>query len=125
MISLLSFDGIPVAYEIGFRVNDTYTGSQIAYDREYQQYTPGKASEAIVIDEIAKLGVTTIDYGSGDSHIKRLICTDYQHLSRLICGGNYFSRIYLTTLMRTRDVLYEVVNKHKKIYRIYRQLRGR
>lgn len=123
LISILYFRGKPVVYEIGFKVKDVYTGSQVAYDKKYSKYTPGKVSELKVIDMLANMGVYLIDYGSGDSYIKKLICEEYAQLYRVIICSNRLTKMYFRTVFWARNEIFQFLSERKGAYFFYRKLR--
>jgi len=122
LISILCFRNIPVAYELGFLIKDVYTGSQIAYDFNFSKYTPGKVSELMVIESVASKNVIMIDYGSGDSHVKRLICQNYRKLYRVFLGKNKIAIRLLTFLLYLREYTFHLLVKNKSIYSLYKKV---
>ncbi len=122
-INILFFKKNPIAYNIGFLIKDCYFSNQIAFDKEYYSYAPGKYMEVKLIDYLSDINVKKVDYGSGSSQIKRLITRDYTLLTRVVFSNNVFLRKYLIILSKLQTYIFEAGKKHKFLYLAYRKLR--
>jgi len=122
-INILYFQNSPIAYNIGFLIKDCYFSNQIAFDKEYSSYAPGKYMEVKLIDYLSDINVKKVDYGSGNSQIKRLITKDYALLTRVVFSNNVLLRKYLIILSKLQTYIFETGEKHKVLYLAYRKLR--
>jgi CelD/BcsL family acetyltransferase involved in cellulose biosynthesis len=68
---VLEIDGRVRAFDIGIIYNDTFFGSEVAYDPDLSEFTPGTLVMLRMIDELVKEGVRKVDWGLGDAHYKR------------------------------------------------------
>lgn len=123
-LDILYFENTPIAYEIGFVSAGTYYENQCAYIGEYQQYAPGNVITTYLLDAIAKDGVTKADFGSGDTHKKRLITQEYENLYKVTISKNSVIRLHFHNLDKTKSSLYQKVEKNKKVYSFYRKVKN-
>jgi len=119
-INLLFFENKPVAYEIGFIIGQNYFGNQLSFKEEFKRYTPGKVLIVRLIDWLTSLNIKTLDLGSGDSEIKKLLTNDFRHIHKIIMSQNFILRNYLKTIIKLRTSLFNLVYKSRTIYTLYR-----
>jgi GNAT acetyltransferase-like protein len=122
-INILYFEKAPIAYEIGFLIGKNYFGSQMSFIAEYGKYSPGKVLLVNVIDYVASLGVTTMDFGSGDSRIKQLLTREHRFLYQVMISKNKLARTYITSLGQTKEYLFNKIRQYVKLYAAYRKIK--
>jgi len=122
-IHVLYMEDQPIAYEMGFSIGSTYIGSQLSFDERYAAYSPGKVMIVRLIEHLATSGIQLLDFGSGDSHIKRLLTSDHQQLAKVTLSQNPLIGIYIEKLNQSKHWSYDMIQKHVGIYRVYRQLK--
>lgn len=122
-IHVLYFEDTPIAYEMGFLVKNTYYGSQIAFSSKYYSYTPGKILAVYLVESLFKKKITTLDFGSGDNHLKRAITDSYRDLDKIIISNNRFIRMYISSAYKYKDKIFSYLYKNKKAYYLYRKAR--
>lgn len=123
-INFLYFDETPIVYELGFLINETYYGSQIAHDQQFQYLAPGKVMETELIKYLFEQKVKKINYGSGDNFIKKTLANSYKDLDKLIITNDRKISLYLSLLFKSRDGLFQMINKNKMIYALYRKFKN-
>lgn len=123
-IFILYFENKPIAYRLGFIVKHTYYGSQTSFLNEYQQYWPGNVLLVKVIDHLHSLGVTKIDFGSGDTYSKRSVANGSRTLKNIIISKNMFIRNYIRTIYFCKNILFDYLVKNAKVYTIYRSIKN-
>lgn len=124
-INILYYTDTPIAYEIGFLINDTYYANQIAYLSEYMQYSPGKVIAVKLIDYLASKNVKNLNLGSGDSHIKRLLTDEYKQLYQCIISNNSLAKKYLKSSFKLRNNAFNLLSKNVVLYATYRKAKGK
>jgi CelD/BcsL family acetyltransferase involved in cellulose biosynthesis len=122
--NVLYFTDTPIAYEIGFLINHTYFGSQIAYVAEYKQYSPGKVIMVKLADYLSARGVQTWDMGSGDSAVKKLVTEEKRELQQIFLTQNVLIRKYISVIITLRTMTFELLSRHKGAYTTYRKIKG-
>ncbi len=123
LINILSFEEKPIVYEMGFLIGKTYFGSQIAFDENFRDYAPGKVLEVKLIEYLSTIDVTRIDYGSGDNYIKRTLTSEFNQLYKVVITKNVFIRIYIKVIYQLRDYIFNALQKHVRVYSVYRSIR--
>jgi hypothetical protein len=70
---LLSVDGRPIAWRIGFLYKGVYYSHHVGYDPEYEEWHPGAVTHLYSIRDLAEAcsGVHTLDMLYGDNDFKR------------------------------------------------------
>lgn len=121
-INILYFGKTPIAYELGFHIGTTYYGTQIAFIGEYRQYAPGKVLSVKLLEYLSSLNIKKFDFGSGDSHLKRMLTDQNQKLYQIVLSQQYTTRIYLKAVKETKASLYETMQKHMYLYKVYRNM---
>ncbi len=122
-LNFLYIDSVPVVYEMGFLIGDTYYGSQIAFDEKYREFSPGKAFEVKLIEWLFANEVKKIDYGSGDNFIKRTLCTEHNQLYKVVVSANIFVRLYIGLLYFSKDRVFTFLTNNPRLYSLYRSIR--
>lgn len=120
MVYVLYFEDKPIAYQIGFRVKDTFYCSQISSLAKFDKYSLGRVLLIQVIEDLGNRGVTKIDFGSGDDHVKRSLTKTHTPLFRVIIGGKPPLVLALWFLFRTKNTIYNALSSHPSIYRLYK-----
>lgn len=122
-INILYFNEMPIAYEIGFAVGQTYYGNQIAFVDEYRQYSPGKLIVVKLLDYLATKGFKKIDFGSGDNGVKRMLTEDSQQLYQVMLSNNFFIKRYIIGMFHLRNYIFDQLTHHETIYKTYRRIK--
>lgn len=122
LINILYFENTPIAYEMGFLIGKTYFGNQIAFVGKYGQYSPGKIILVKLLEYLGTKHITKMDFGSGDSLIKRMLTNEYQQLYQIILSKNKFERMYIKTMSGCKTILYNNLHQRTKMYSLYRIL---
>ncbi len=120
---ILYFEDTPILYEMGFRIGSTYFGSQIAFNEEYKSFTPGKVFLIKLAESLIGENIQQINFGSGESHVKRLFTEDYMQLYNVVISKSLFIRFYLTTLYKIRARIFASFKKHIRSYAFYRRMK--
>ncbi len=121
---LLYFDKKPIAYEMGFVIGSTYFANQISYLRAYRFLAPGKVIIVKLLESISQKNIIKIDFGSGESDIKQKLTNEYDVLSHVVIAKHNSISQYIIICHSMRDKLYQLVNKNKKLYSLYRTIRN-
>lgn len=124
LVNILYFENKPIAYEIGFFVNRTYFGSQMAYDIEYRQYSPGKVILAYTADFLASKSAKMWDLGSGESPVKKLVTEEKRQLYQVIISSNKNVRSYFSMVGKLKMYGFEQSKRYVKLYAFYRKIRN-
>ncbi len=122
-IYILYFDGKPIAYEMGFLINDVFYDNQAAYKVRYQSYNPGNVLSCLIMDHLAREGVKIVDFGSGDTFQKKLISQDKNDLYKVIFSKNSFIRFHYCNLDKVKEGLYGQLQKKRTMYSLYRKIK--
>lgn len=77
-ISLLYYDGQPIAYTFNLKGGKVYFGYQTSYLFEYRKLSPGKLVLMKSLKEIAHSGYNLLDCGEGLSAFKQEFTKDYK-----------------------------------------------
>lgn len=123
-VAILYFKEKPIAYYIGFIVNDVYYWSQNAYILAYGQYSPGKILLVNIIDHLGSVGVKKVDFGPGDYRMKRLLTNDFHTLYSVIIAEKIFTRRYIASMKATKNYLYEKMYNQGWAYSFYRKMKN-
>ncbi|HZE86808.1 MAG TPA: GNAT family N-acetyltransferase [Methylomirabilota bacterium] len=123
LVNILYFEKIPVAYEIGFIAGKIYFGNQIAFIADYSQYSPGKVLLVKLIEHLGAKNIQEIDFGSGDSHTKRMLTNQYRELYQVILSKNKLTRNYMKTICPLKDRIYNKLYQNVKLYSAYRMIK--
>ena len=67
---ILKFEGVPIAYRYGIRLNNSYTSYSTEFDNTYRQYSPGVVSHYTSIEYLMSNNITNIDFGIGEGQLK-------------------------------------------------------
>lgn len=124
LVNLLYFENTLIAYEVGFVIGKTYFGNLISYHSDYAEYTPGKILVAKLIDYLGTLDLEKMDLGSGDNYLKRLLSKEYNDLFEVVISKKQSVRNYLINILKSKNSLYQEVQKKKKLYSTYREVRN-
>jgi hypothetical protein len=120
-INILSYGKKQIAYEIGFQIGTTYYGSQLAFHETYANIAPEKIMYVKLFEYLAAKGIQYIDFGSGDSHLKRAVTHDYDLLYQIIISNNHLVRQYITLIRTIRVTLFHKLQKYNHIYAWYKK----
>jgi len=120
-INILYFENKPIAYRMGFIINGTYFGSQIAFIEEYAHFYPGKVLLVKFIEE--KSNFDKVDFGSGDNSFKRSVSNGSRPLSKIIISTNIITRNYIRGIYFAKNLVFNQLTKHVKIYTAYRYIK--
>lgn len=120
MSNILFFKDEPIAFEIGFSIGSTYTGSQIGFHKDYAFLSPGKVLAVRLLESFSKRPIEKIDFGSGDSELKQKLTKEYTELFHTVITKHFFVREYILLLFRAKEFGYTMLKKHKNIYMLYR-----
>lgn len=123
-LDILYFEDKPIAYEIGFIAAETYYENQSAFMAAYQKYAPGNVITAMMLDALAADGIKKADFGSGDTHKKRLITQEKEVLYKVTISKNPVIRFNFHNLSRAKSSLYEKMEKNRKVYALYRKVKN-
>lgn len=77
-ISLLYYEGQPIAYTFNLKGGKVYFGYQTSYLFEHRKLSPGKLVLMNSLKEIARSGYNILDYGEGFSAFKQEFTKDYK-----------------------------------------------
>lgn len=122
IMNILYYQEIPIAYEIGFEINKTYFGNQIAFVTDYAQFSPGKVLVVKTFDELIQHKIKTFDFGSGDSHLKRMLTDKKQNLYQVVLSKNKVQAEYLKGVSKARSRIYTALQNNPKVYSVYRSI---
>lgn len=125
LLYILYHEKKPVAYQIGFRIKKTFYCSQIAFLKEYEQYSIGRSLLIRLIETLGKTHVDIVDFGSGEDHVKRSLTKLQRPLFSLFFGENRFKSVYLTYMTETQKNIYTLLHSNKRIYAVYRKIKTR
>lgn len=124
LVNILYYEKKPIAYEIGFLVNKTFYGSQIASLSSYDNYSIGRILLVHLIEILNKKGIEKLDFGSGEDHVKKSFTKDYILLYNIIISKNIFIRTYLHLILQLRTKIFNYLKRHIKLYTTYRILKN-
>jgi hypothetical protein len=113
----------PIGYEIGFAINNTFYGNQIATVSGYEKYSLGRIFIIKLIESLGKRGINKIDFGSGEDHIKKSFTKNYQALYTIVISKYRHIHMYLNTMFRFSYLVYKFFHRYPKVYYLYRRLR--
>jgi CelD/BcsL family acetyltransferase involved in cellulose biosynthesis len=122
LVNIVYFQKKPIAYEIGFLIGKNYFGSQLAYDMQYRQYSPGKVILVKLADYLASVNVRVWDMGSGESAIKQLVTEEKRQLYQIVLSKNTRFRRYFITAGRLKNYAFEQSHRHAKLYSVYKKI---
>lgn len=122
-IHILFFKEKPIAYYIGFLVNNTYYWSQNAFISEYSNYSPGKILLVKIIDFFGLKNVKEINFGSGDYRIKRLFTDEYVNLYNVVISNSSLNENYIKNFTKIKNFAYHSLQKNAKLYSLYRKVK--
>lgn len=122
-VNIMYYDKQPIVYEIGFLVNGVYYGSQLASRKSFDKYSILRVFLIHLFEYLLKQNVTTLDFGSGDNHVKRTFTKEFQPLNTIFISRKQLTNKYLQTIYNTRNRVFSAVEGHK-IYSIYRNLKN-
>ncbi len=122
--NILYYKKEPIAYEIGFITKNKYFGNQLGFAEKFKHFSPGKVISVKLADHLFKKGIQKIDFGSGDSHLKRLITKEKNPLYVIIISKKYASKIYLHHMSIFRTKMFEKIEKNRSMYTAYRMIKN-
>ena len=61
--------------------------------------------------------------GAGDNSLKRELTPTYRQLYKMVISKNIFAKLYLTLLYQGKEQTFEMLQKHARIYTVYRNTR--
>lgn len=112
----------PIAYDLGFKIGDTYYSNQTATLSLLSRYSPGKIILVKIVNYFFNSPINYIDLGSGDSTYKRLYTNEGQPLFHVTFSTYRLAVLYLTKIRLFQDILYTWIIK-LNLYKKYRQYR--
>lgn len=112
----------PIAYEIGFIVQDTYYGNQTAFNKAFKQYSPGKLLAYELLTKLSQTKIHKIDFGSGDNGVKQKLANYNDQLYHVVASHNLLLVYYLSYIRRLQDWAYRNLVNHA-LYKRYRKLK--
>lgn len=98
VLSVLYAGGIPVAGNFGLLHGGVFAGWFTAYDPSFRAYSPGLIQMVRMAEELADLGVHTIDMGKGEKWYKNKL----KSYDLIVGEGTATSRSALAAVHRTR-----------------------
>jgi CelD/BcsL family acetyltransferase involved in cellulose biosynthesis len=114
----------PVAAQFGLLSGDVYAGWVTAYDPRFARYSPGLVKLLRVAEELAALGVHTIDLGEGAAAYKERLKTH----DILVTSGVVTARSMLAAAHRvsrnSAQWAGQAVYRHPRLYRATRHVRN-
>ncbi len=119
-IFILYHEKKPVAYQIGFSIKSTFFCSQISSLKEYEEYSIGRSLLIKVIEHLGNVNIQTLDFGSGEDHVKKSLTKQQRPLYSVIIAKNKMMRTYLKYISETRSTMYSYLHKRRKFYATYR-----
>ena len=122
-INILYYQTSPIAYEIGFVAGNRYYGNQLGFAEEFKNYSPGKVISAFLGDYLLSKGFREIDFGSGNSHLKHLLTNTKRKLYVVVLSQNRGSAFYIHHASKMRNILFDTIEQHKRIYTGYRKMK--
>jgi CelD/BcsL family acetyltransferase involved in cellulose biosynthesis len=123
LINIMYFENEPIAYEIGFFINNNYFGSQTAYNSDYRQYSPGKVIFVRLVDFLASRNAQMWDLGSGESLVKQMVTDKKRELYQITITQSIFVRSYSKKIEKLKIGIFNQSRKHWKLYSVYRKIR--
>jgi hypothetical protein len=123
LLNILYYENTPIAYDIGFLIGTTYYGNQLAFIDTYAKYSPGKVLLVKLFDYLTDQGVQKIDFGSGDSYLKRSFTNESQQLYQIVLSNSNWIRIYLTLINKIKTYFFHKIQNNIKTYTMYRNVR--
>lgn len=122
-VAILFFGDTPVAYRIQFHYKNVYLGSQKAYLAEYATYKPGFLVLLNCLKDVPRDGSVVCNLGKGRDQFKSEMTKKMQALFSVIVSRHAYVRLFLLNLLRLRELVYEKIVLHPKIYTIYKNLK--
>ncbi|MDD2823116.1 MAG: GNAT family N-acetyltransferase [Candidatus Daviesbacteria bacterium] len=120
LINILYYKNRAIAYEIGFIIGTTYFGNQLAFSDKYKQYEPGKVLLFKLIENLVSMGVEILDFGSGDSSVKRSLTKDFIILYQIIITKNIIIEKYFIVIYSLKNYFYNLLFQSNLLYSTYR-----
>jgi CelD/BcsL family acetyltransferase involved in cellulose biosynthesis len=112
-----------ISFQIGFIVNNIFYASQISSLKEYEQYSIGRSLLAKVIEKLGIEGITILDFGSGDDHVKKSFTKQYHTFNDVIITKSSFERQYIKNVGLSKKSLYNVLYRNATVYATYRRIK--
>lgn len=123
-INILYYKTHPIAYEIGFIVKKKYFGNQLGFAEAYKHLSPGKVISVKLVDYLFAHGVEEMDFGSGDSHLKRLITDEKRQLYVTALSKKHTAKLYVHHVSNVRTKVFDKIEKNKRLYSLYRAVKN-
>lgn len=119
-VHILYFENIPVAFRVGFVVNNIFFASQIAFSDKYRAYSPGNVLLVKFIEEFGIGKIKKVDFGSGNNEFKRTVSNGFRLLNKVVISKNVFIRNYIKIIYFSKDKVFKQMEKHLWVYSMYR-----
>ena len=94
-LSVLEFDGRPIAYEFGFEYGNRYYAVKPSFEPEYADHSPGMLIQKYCMADLIERGVGEYDFTVGDEPYKYRFANHVRNA--------YRARVYPSPLARMRD----------------------
>src|SRR3989344_5730682 len=123
LINILYNGNKPIAYEMGFVVGSTFFCSQISSLKEYDRYSLGRVLLIKLFEDLVTKNVNTIDFGSGDDHVKKSFTKEYRALYKVIISKKIVIRNYLKITYQCKNIMFNYLQHHMTAYSLYRNIK--
>jgi hypothetical protein len=109
---------VPLAFSLGYRHNATYLGEEIAYDKDFADFSPGIVLMYLIIENLINNGIRRLNMGVGEGfHKYSLANRQIKDAAVLLLRKNPSNIVYLNLhkyFMTTKRVFKKVYDSIKK-----------
>jgi CelD/BcsL family acetyltransferase involved in cellulose biosynthesis len=110
-LSLLELDGLPIAFEYGWRSHATYFSFKVGYDEAYERHSPGQLLRMKLLENFfADPEVNTVDFFGPLNNALAAWATDQFRVGRIVVGRP-------TLLGRTLVAAYRLASSLRQRFR--------
>lgn len=118
-LNILFCEKKPVAYHIGFNIQNTFYCSQIASLREYGRYSLDRVLLINIFESMGQKGTEKINFGSGDNLFKRSFSKNSDQLYIVIISKKTTPKLYIRLMTQLKKIIFNYLFPHKRIYFLY------
>lgn len=103
-LSVLEFNGRPIAYEFGFEYGNRYYAIKPTFEPEFADHSPGTLIQKYCMDDVIERGLAEYDFTVGDEAYKSRYANHVRHA--------YRARVYPSPFAYHRDRLMLWTRRH-------------
>ena len=83
-ITLISVDGVAIAFTYSYVVAQRLYLHRIAYDPTYARFSPGMTATLVTLETAADTGIQYVEFGGGDNAYKLLLSNSCPSLTHVL-----------------------------------------